>query len=111
MSRVESITLHHLSPVQALQAVDAAVGRTENIHEEFHDLGSFQSGLLIYEQGFARTFSRVTLIVAADNFTGETRVRVISAGGGSRLGIDWGAAGAYVNEVLSLLSRADRAGG
>ena len=112
MSRVESVVLGNLTPHQALEAVDGSVGHTDKVHEEFHDLGNAQSGLLVYEQYFARVNNRIALVVAAENFSGETRVRVIATGSsqGLFLGIDWGAADSYVDEVLKILSGADSAG-
>jgi len=102
--------MQHLSPREALAAVDRYVGRSEKVHEEFHDLGQNQSGVLVYEQYFSRVGNRIALIVIAENFSGQTRARVISTGSSKRLlfDFDWGAADAYVNEVLGILARADQ---
>lgn len=110
MSVVKAITLRHLSPREALDAVDRNVGRSEKIYEEFHDLGQGQSGLLVYEQYFSRVGNRIALIVIAENFSGKTRAKVISTGSSQGLifNFDLGAAGAYVNEVLRILARADQ---
>lgn len=112
MSKVEAIALQRLTPREALEAVDRSVGRTEKIHDEFHDLGEFQSGMLVYEQYFSRVSNRIALIVTAENFTGQTRVRIIATGSSQGLvfNLDWGAAGAYVDEVLRILERVDREG-
>jgi hypothetical protein len=113
MSRVEKLTLSHLTPRAALEAVDAQVGRTEKVHGEIHQLEKTETGLLVYEQYFSRVKNRVALVVSAENFSGETRVSVISTGSsqGLFIPIDWGAASSYVNEVIGILQRANAAAG
>lgn len=110
MSKVEAIALRHLTPREALEAVDRNVGRTEKVHDEFHDSSEIQSGIVVYEQYFSRVSNRIALVVTAENFNGETRVRIIATGSSQGLifNLDWGAAGAYVDEVLRILERADR---
>ena len=54
----------------------------------------------VYEKHYYRAGNRLTLTVILDDFTGRTRVRCISGGGGEGLfRFDWGAAGSFEDVV------------
>ncbi len=97
------------SPTRVLAALDARLGRTQKVHEEYLRAGSAEAGIAVYEQYFARVKNRIALVVIADNFTGRTGVRVIATGAspGLILDLDWGAAGDYAAEAVSIISALD----
>ena len=58
----------------------------------------------VYEKHYYRAGNRLTLTVILDDFTGQTRVRCISGGGGEGLfRFDWGAAESFEDVVHQAL--------
>ena len=58
----------------------------------------------VYEKHYYRAGNRLTLTVILDDFTGRTRVRCISGGGGEGLfRFDWGAAERFEDVVHETL--------
>lgn len=59
----------------------------------------------VYEKHYYRAGNRLTLTVILDDFTGQTRVRCISGGGGEGLfRFDWGAAESFEDVVHQALA-------
>lgn len=59
----------------------------------------------VYEKHYYRAGNRLTLTVILDDFTGQTRVRCISGGGGEGLfRLDWGAAESFEDVVHQVLA-------
>ena len=59
----------------------------------------------VYEKHYYRAGNRLTLTVILDDFTGQTRVRCISGGGGEGLfRFDWGAAESVEDVVHQALA-------
>lgn len=59
----------------------------------------------VYEKHYYRAGNRLTLTVILDDFTGQTRVRCISGGGGEGLfRFDWGAAESFEGVVHQALA-------
>lgn len=59
----------------------------------------------VYEKHYYRAGNRLTLTVILDDFTGRTRVRCISGGGGEGLfRFDWGASESFEDVVHQALA-------
>ena len=59
----------------------------------------------VYEKHYYRAGTRLTLTVILDDFTGRTRVRCISGGGGEGLfRFDWGASESFEDVVHQALA-------
>ncbi|AGK96097.1 DUF6054 family protein [Clostridium pasteurianum] len=77
------------------------------IHEEFHEVQDKKYiGTLVFEKYFFRVKNRVALVVIADNFDDNTKVRVISTASseGIFFNFDWGAGDSFMGEVENILS-------
>ena len=61
--------------------------------------------VMVYEKHYWRAGNRLTLTVILDDFTGRTRVRCISGGGGEGLfRFDWGASESFEDVVHQALA-------
>ncbi|MEW6522790.1 MAG: DUF6054 family protein [Bacillota bacterium] len=94
------------TPREVLAAIEARLGRTEKVHEEYLSAGDAEAGIAVYEQYFTRVKNRIALMVIADDFAGSTSVRVITTGSSQGLffNLDWGAASAYAAEAVEIIS-------
>ena len=67
--------------------------------------GGTECVLAVYEKHMFRAGNRLTLTLLAENFSGETRVRCISGGGGEGFfRFDWGASDSFEQSVRKALA-------
>ncbi len=99
-----------LDPLQAAGVVDRYLTETSVTGEQIDQyILSSPEGrrcvVAVYEKHYYRAGNRLTVTVVLDDFSGTTRVHVVSGGGGEGLfRFDWGAADSFEDSVAEALA-------
>ncbi|CAH1191323.1 hypothetical protein PAECIP111892_00596 [Paenibacillus auburnensis] len=97
-----------LQPDAAITLVrNGLTEQSELLHQELHDLGDGRMiGTLVYERYYLRAGNQAALVVIVDNFSGVSKVRLISAGSSNSMvfKFDWGAGKSFASSVEKILS-------
>lgn len=91
----------NLEPHEVARKINMLCG--EKIDEYTAGFGENAVTVTVYEKYYFRINSRVALTSIVDRFFGKTHVRLISAGGGSGiiLNFDWGASNSMEESVMN----------
>lgn len=91
----------NLEPREVVRRINKLGG--EIVDEYTAGFGENEVSVTVYEQYYFRISSHITLTSIVDRVGGKTHVRLISAGGGSGiiLNFDWGASNSMEESVMN----------
>lgn len=96
-------------PRQVIERVQAEIGHTEEAFVDYRETNGRSVAVCVYEQYFMRASNRIALMVIADDFAPDqsTLVRVVVTGssGSWLINFDMGAAGAYAEEAVRIITK------